>query len=71
MPLPKFSFNIRGDTANMAARMESSGKAGKVNASQTSYSIEKGRFTCSHRGNIDAKNKGCIDMYFAEGNSDG
>jgi hypothetical protein len=26
----------------------------------------KDKFNCTHRGKIDAKNKGAIDMYFAE-----
>jgi hypothetical protein len=44
--------------------MESSGEAGKVNISETTYGLVKDEFTCTHRGKITAKGKGEIDMYF-------
>ena len=46
--------------------MESSGEAGKVNVSSTTYALVKDRFACSHRGKISAKGKGEVDMYFVE-----
>lgn len=63
----KFAYDIWGDTVNIASRMESSGEAGKVNISGTTYALVKDVFTCTHRGKIEAKNKGEIDMYFVEG----
>jgi class 3 adenylate cyclase len=60
----KFAYDIWGDTVNTAARMESSGEAGKVNISETTYGLVKDEFTCTHRGKITAKGKGEIDMYF-------
>ena len=65
--LKKFAYDIWGDTVNTASRMESSGHVGKVNISGTTYEIVKDKFTCIHRGKIEAKNKGQIDMYFVEG----
>ena len=62
----KFAYDIWGDTVNIASRMESSGEAGKVNISGTTYEIVKDKFNCIHRGKIQAKNKGAIDMYFVE-----
>lgn len=62
----KFAYDIWGDTVNLAARMESSGAPGKLNISQTTYELVKDRFECSHRGKIEAKNKGQIDMYFVD-----
>lgn len=62
----KFAYDIWGDTVNTASRMESSGEAGKVNISGTTYALVKDKFTCIHRGKIAAKNKGVIDMYFLE-----
>lgn len=63
----KFAYDIWGDTVNVASRMESSGEIGKVNISGTTYELVKSRFDCRHRGKIQAKNKGEIDMYFVEG----
>lgn len=62
----KFAYDIWGDTVNIASRMESSGEAGKVNISGTTYQLVKDRFRCLHRGKVLAKNKGEIDMYFVE-----
>jgi class 3 adenylate cyclase len=62
----KFAYDIWGDTVNIASRMESSGEAGKVNISGSTYELVKDKFNCTHRGKIQAKNKGEIDMYFVE-----
>ncbi len=64
--IKKFAYDIWGDTVNTASRMESSGEVGKVNISGTTYELVKGKFNCMYRGKIEAKNKGVIDMYFAE-----
>lgn len=62
----KFAYDIWGDTVNIASRMESSGEVGKVNISGNTYEKIKDQFNCIHRGKIEAKNKGGIDMYFIE-----
>ena len=62
----KFAYDIWGDTVNLANRMESSGEVGKINISGATYELIKNAFQCVHRGKITAKNKGEIDMYFAE-----
>ena len=64
--IKKFAYDIWGDTVNIASRMESSGEPGKVNISGSTYELVKDKFTCNHRGKIEAKNKGTIDMYFVE-----
>ncbi len=64
--IKKFAYDIWGDTVNLAARMEQNSEAGKVNISGSTYELIKDKFTCTHRGKIQAKNKGEIDMYFAE-----
>jgi class 3 adenylate cyclase/tetratricopeptide (TPR) repeat protein len=64
--IKKFAYDIWGDTVNIASRMESSGEAGKVNISGTTYALVKEQFECCHRGKIQAKNKGEVDMYFVE-----
>jgi class 3 adenylate cyclase len=63
----KFAYDIWGDTVNTAARMEQNSEAGKINISETTYELIKGKFPCNFRGEIDAKNKGKLKMYFVEG----
>lgn len=60
----KFAYDIWGDTVNTASRMESSGSPGEVNVSGATYALIKDYFDCDHRGQVQAKNKGAIDMYF-------
>lgn len=62
----KFAYDIWGDAVNTAARMESSGEAGKVNISQGTYELVKADFVCTARGKVNAKHKGEVDMYFVE-----
>ncbi|MEO8146048.1 MAG: hypothetical protein ABI723_00360 [Bacteroidia bacterium] len=38
----------------------------KINISGATYELVKDKFNCFHRGKIQAKNKGEIDMYFVE-----
>ncbi len=62
----KFSYDIWGDTVNTAARMEQTSEAGKINISQTTYELVKDKFRCTYRGEVEAKNKGLLKMYFVE-----
>lgn len=62
----KFAYDIWGDAVNIASRMESSGELSKINISGTTYELIKEHFNCTYRGEIEAKNKGKIDMYFVE-----
>jgi class 3 adenylate cyclase len=64
--MKKFAYDIWGDTVNTAARMEQNSQAGKINISETTYSLVKDSFTCEYRGEIEAKNKGKLKMYFVE-----
>ncbi len=66
----KFQYDVWGDTVNTASRMESNGSVGKVNISETFYELIKDdpRFSFEYRGNISAKGKGEINMYFVEKN---
>jgi adenylate cyclase len=63
----KLSYDIWGDTVNIASRMESSGEAGKINISGTTYEFVKEFFTCEYRGKMPVKYKGELEMYFVEG----
>jgi class 3 adenylate cyclase len=63
----KLSYDIWGDTVNTASRMESSGEAGKINISGTTFEFVKEFFICEHRGKMPVKYKGELDMYFVNG----
>jgi len=63
----KMSYDIWGDTVNTASRMESSGEAGKINISGTTYEFARDFFVCEHRGRMPVKYKGELDMYFVIG----
>ncbi|MEJ2122986.1 MAG: adenylate/guanylate cyclase domain-containing protein [Alphaproteobacteria bacterium] len=60
----KFTYDIWGDAVNVAARMESSGEAGRIALSESTYNRVKDQFECEHRGQIEAKNKGLLNAYF-------
>ena len=62
----KFSFDVFGDTVNIAARIESSSEANKISVSAYTYDLIKHQFPCSYRGKINAKGKGELDMYFVD-----
>ena len=64
--LKKFAYDIWGDAVNTAARMEQSSEPGKINISQSTYDLVKDHFECTYRGEVEAKNKGKLKMYFVD-----
>ncbi|NCO55863.1 MAG: tetratricopeptide repeat protein, partial [Bacteroidetes bacterium] len=67
----KFAYDIWGDTVNIASRMESSGEPDKVNISNSTFELiknklENNNIIATYRGEIEAKNKGKIKMYFVD-----
>ncbi len=63
----KFQYDIWGDAVNIAARMEQNSSEGKINISQKTYELVKDKYNCTFRGELEAKNKGRLHMYFVEG----
>ena len=63
----KFAYDIWGDTVNVASRMESMSDAGMINISHSTYELIKSDFDCEYRGEIEAKNRGKVKMYFVNG----
>ena len=62
----KYAYDLFGDTVNTASRMEANGEVGKINISETTYELVKEKYNCFHRGQINAKGKGNLNMYFVE-----
>ncbi|WP_299435389.1 adenylate/guanylate cyclase domain-containing protein [uncultured Aquimarina sp.] len=62
----KFQYDVWGDTVNIASRMESNGAIGKVNISHKTYLLIKDQkdLVFDYRGEITAKGKGKLAMYF-------
>lgn len=65
--IKKFAYDVWGDTVNTAARMEQHTEPGKVNISQATYELVKDKFHCTHRGKMEVKHKGEMDMYYVQG----
>lgn len=60
----KWQYDIWGDTVNIASRMESMSQPGRVNLSETTYQEIRNEFPCEYRGEMEAKNRGSLKMYF-------
>ena len=63
----KFAYDIWGDTVNVASRMESNSKPGRINVSEYTYELIKDRYDCEYRGELKVKNHGKMKMYFVNG----
>ena len=59
----KVSYDIKGDTVNIASRMESSGMNGKLLISVMTYELVKEFFDCEYYGKLPVKYKGNLDIY--------
>lgn len=60
----KASYDVWGDTVNLASRMESAGEPGRINISADTYELIKDYFICNYRGEKEVKNVGKVGMYF-------
>ncbi len=59
----KFAYDIWGDSVNIASRMESSGLINKINISKATRDLVNDFFSIKHRGKVEIKNKGKMDMF--------
>ena len=65
----KFAYDVWGDTANIASRMESQGVPGKIQITQATYEMIKSDFICEPHGPVDVKGKGPMETWFIVGAS--
>jgi adenylate cyclase len=60
----KFFYDVWGDAVNVAARMEMTGSAGKIQVSQDIYERLREEFVLEFRGEIEVKGKGRMPTWF-------
>lgn len=60
----KISYELKGDTVNIASRMASAGEVSQINISIMTYELVKQYFVCDYNGKIPVKYKGDMEMYF-------
>ncbi len=64
--LKKFSYDLWGDTINVASRMETAGLAGKIQVTEEVYRRLKDRYSFQERGPVEIKGRGEMLAYFLE-----
>ncbi len=62
----KFSYDLWGDTVNLASRMESHGENGRIQVCATTQSLLAGQFELSPRGVVEIKGKGEIETWWLD-----
>jgi adenylate cyclase len=60
----KFTYDIWGNTVNVAERVEAAGVPGRITVSEATWQHIKGRFETEPRGAVQVKHKGLVNMYF-------
>lgn len=63
----KFTYDLWGDTVNLASRMESSGVPGLVHVSESTFEALKDGFDLEERGITQVKGIGEVRTYFLKG----
>ena len=63
----KFSYDLWGDTVNLASRMESHGEPSRIHVSQATRDLLGGAFRFADRGEVNVKGKGSMRTYFLLG----
>ena len=59
----KFSYDIWGDTVNVASRMESRGAPDCIQITEATYDLIVDKFTCAPMGKIEVKGKGEMKVW--------
>lgn len=62
----KLTFDLWGDTVNIAAHLEKTSEANRINVSSYTCDLVRNEFDCEYRGKVAIKGKGEMDMYFVK-----
>ena len=65
--IKKFSYDLWGDTVNIASRMESQGLPDKIQVTEFTYKKLQDNYLFEERGTIQVKGKGKMTTYFLGG----
>jgi class 3 adenylate cyclase len=63
----KFHYDVWGDAVNVAARMESQGEPGRIQAGPGAYELLKDDFVLESRGEQEIKGKGLLPTWWLVG----
>ncbi len=59
----KVSYNLKGDTVNIASRMQAASQKGEINISVMTYELIREYFDCEYVGKMPVKYMGDVEMY--------
>jgi class 3 adenylate cyclase len=65
--IKKFIYDLWGDAVNVASRMESHGKPGYIQVTDTTYARLKEDYILEPRGTIEVKGRGAMTTYWLIG----
>ena len=63
----KFTYDLWGDTVNLASRMESHGEPSQIHVSEATRTLLGDRFRFADRGEVTIKGKGAMRTFFLLG----
>jgi class 3 adenylate cyclase len=63
----KFSFDLWGDTVNIASRLQTHAKAGEIQCSESSYRLLQKKCIFENRGTVELKGKFAVNTFILKG----